>query len=374
MPNRNRKEINTEIFARLLTRCDRLGQPILNSREVRYISSVPFDRDIMTYGEAESTILTNTLRFTRVEYQGVVYYVLFGLPELELNIDGLSEVDLTAGIFCLSVYESGIPSMSGYFEIKDCIEDRYSIRGGDYLGHDFNDIKKLFPSCKVFMVNEDSAILKEYQRALGVVLCQSLSDGALNYQLETLNELRDLFETGSAHLPFRNIINGMIAISWDVLFLQLYRCIEQLYAQPKTEELRNNSQLNQTTHSLVDIAEFLETYLAWRPKEEEALQKLFVRAEESISFELGMAMGLITKINNDEYLLNGKPVSNPCAPVASAVYKLRNSIVHYRPSHDLVDFNDDKWNSIVCGMVKVIKKLYGLLGESFFVRPAASAE
>lgn len=62
-------------------------------------------------------------------------------------------------------------------------------------------------------------------------------------------------------------------------FLDIYRSIEQLYSAPKIERLAAKFSIN---CALSDLAEALESFISWRPKEEKALALLLGEVSQPV--------------------------------------------------------------------------------------------
>ena len=116
-------------------------------------------------------------------------------------------------------------------------------------------------------------------RVLGALTARSYADGPIAPSGTTLNKVADIFQSGSEHVPFENVLQGMLSISWGGFFLELYRAIEQLYAVPRLAALVEAWPTSLPYRSLADL---LESHLAWRPKEDDALAKIIAECDDTI--------------------------------------------------------------------------------------------
>src|SRR5690606_22332176 len=95
----------------------------------------------------------------------------------------------------------------------------------------------------------------------------------LEFDSNLQSRLLALFESGADTIPFSLPLQGLLSYSWPSLFLDLYRCLEQLYTALKLKSLVGKISHN---GSLADLAYLLEDELSWRPKEQDALASILV--------------------------------------------------------------------------------------------------
>ena len=183
---------------------------------------------------------------------------------------------------------------------------------------------------------------------MGVLLSAFYGQGPIELSDEALKSLKDLYEAGSNHVPFRNIVQGHLAMTWSGLFLELYRAIEQLYSVPKLTNLTDEWA---SPKPFYELAELLENQLGWRPKEEDALRELI----ESCG---GSLLDMLTS----ELCPNAE---NKAQAAAKAIYKQRNSLVHFRSAMPEQDYSTEQWNNRICLMIKLVSHLYERHGKNY---------
>jgi hypothetical protein len=195
---------------------------------------------------------------------------------------------------------------------------------------------------------------------VGAILISNYLDGPVSFNATTMSALSNIFESGSHLIPFHNLVQAVLSISWESAYLDIYRCIEQLYAFPRLNEFCRKFGLR---HAVRDVAESVEAIIGWYPKDDESLYALLKLCDVPIVEQICEAFV-------DEY---GVEHEQRCTTAARQIYKLRNMIVHYRPSHERVEMADEKWNSIVVSMAATIEDVYRKYGERFFVNdPSAT--
>ena len=222
----------------------------------------------------------------------------------------------------------------------------------DYNGHDLNVIMQLFPKLACFSVSQDSVISGDIDRMTGSYAARSYTSGPLNLYPDTREAIANLFESGNDHIPFNLILQGLMSFSWSYFFLELYRCLEQLYPVPRLKSLSEEFTLQR---SLKDLALAMERLLSWRPKEDESLEKI-IRMCEISSIENSIR-AFSCDISEASF--------NKTDVLSRSIYRLRNNLVHFRASKEHVDFDDRKWNSIINAMISLIMDAYNTVGEAY---------
>nr|WP_295237250.1 hypothetical protein [uncultured Brevundimonas sp.] len=353
--------MSAELFELLAAQAASEGQPVAEPRQARFIKKLSDDdAALMAAAKAyEALIVTRQIRLVRIRHADKTYFCTFGLPSPEIIPPGLEVVDATPGLFAVAVLTAKVRPISSYpatgsqaFAIKDLLDTQYMGSAG-YEGHELDDVARLFPELTVYRASEDRAYLEIDERVLGSILVRAYIDGPIAMDDETLVTLTRVFEDDSDLIPFRNLVQGFLSISWENLFVEIYRCIEQLYALPRIEALK--AELTYPSAAR-ELAKILEDRLAWRPKEADAFEALVRMCDEAIVSRL---FGGLESAAKDSH-------SERCADAVSELYNLRNRIVHYRPAHDRIAKSDESWNVIIRGMLDVVAQLYNTKAASYF--------
>lgn len=357
MANRYRKEMSSHLFERLTSAAKQRGLDIANASEVRYIRRLSEeDAELMAKADAHTLAISRQVRMVRITSGMRTLFCVFGLPEPDQMPLGLELDELTPGNFAVSVLEARVQILSSITasEIRDTIEGQF-VGSTGYEGHQLDEIARLFPCPTVYRVVNDEPYMQSDYRVLGALVARSYIDGPIQISSDTLERLWIIFERESQFIPHQNLVQGLMAISWENLFLEAYRCLEQLYAEPRVSALKAQWR---STLSLRDLAILLEQHLSWRPKEDEALAKIINCSDPAYVAGLCNAFGI------------GEPSPENIVPrtekVAREVYKLRNSIVHYRPIHQAIRKSDSEWDNVVLALLDVISNVYELRGGPFF--------
>ena len=358
---RNRIEMSAELFGLLTAYAHELGEPVTNPAGARFIKKLnEVDSALMADAKAgDPVIVTRQIRLVRVQHLSETYFCTFGLPDPDEVPPGLEIIDATPGIFAVAVLAAKMrpitsrPAIGNQaFAIKDLLDSQFMGSPG-YEGHELEGVAKLFPEVTVYKATGSRAYLAIDERVLGSILTRAYVDGPIALDEETISSLKRVFEDDSDLIPFRNLVQGFLSISWENLFVEIYRCIEQLYALPRVETLKVA-----LTYPLAarELAKILEDRLSWRPKEVDAFEALVRMCDEGIVSRMFAGLDTDAKATHAER----------CGDAVAELYGLRNRIVHYRPVHDRIVKADDRWNVIIRGMLDVTSYLYNTKAAAFF--------
>ncbi|MBB5515735.1 hypothetical protein FHS89_001755 [Rubricella aquisinus] len=345
-------QMSTELFATLVASVEASSDRALSNNDApRWIRKLS-EEDAILMSQADVRdvcIVTRHLRALLLQHEGKRFLTVSGLDADDDLPEGFEALELTPSFLALAVSQLKLAPRASPIEIFDTIESSFAGEDG-YEGHELEDIAKLFPSVSVFKLNEDADSSGSIWRSVGVLLSKFYGQGPIELSGEALNGLKELYEAGSNHVPFRNIVQGHLAITWSGLFLELYRAIEQLYSVPKLVKLTD---IWASPKSFYELAELLESQLGWRPKEEDALRELIESCDASL---LEM---LANELCPD--------AENKSQAVAKAIYKQRNSLVHFRSAMPEQCYSNEQWNNRICLMIKLVSQLYERHGNNYML-------
>jgi hypothetical protein len=347
--------MSNALFGRVADHAAQLDDPIVNPDAGRWIKNDDaVDLALMATATAVPRIVTRRIRLVRIEHEGELYFCTFGLPEADEVPPNLETVDSTPGLFALAVLEAQVwPSTNvTAVSVKQVLDEQFIHNGAGYSGHELTEIAPLFPPLSIYRATATADYHTLTDRVLGSILARTYFDGPVSLDVETVKVLTRIFEIDSPLIPFRNLVQGLLSISWENLFLETYRCVEQLYGMKRFSALKAQLDYAATPR---DLAKLLEDQLSWRPKESEAFVALALLCGQGLVS--AVCTGLAVQADTHE---------KRCARMVEELYGLRNTIVHYRPAHEVVRKNDADWNVIVRGMLDIITHLYNNHAEEFF--------
>ena len=156
-------------------------------------------------------------------------------------------------------------------------------------------------------------------------------------------EIEELVKLDIEALPIETISRSLFDADPGSLFLALYRCFEAIYSVRACKKLGHSLGLSKPWQ---EISRSLEEDLSWRPREQSSLATLLAPVTPGTLDAIFKAIGSDGAVpTNDK--------------VASAVYDLRNQLVHFRPGMQLKSMKSDlNWSDLYIGMIAALRETY----------------
>ncbi|MGC9449726.1 hypothetical protein [Cereibacter johrii] len=320
-----------------------------------------YDARLMAESEVQVLRLGQREVAATLNFEGRKFFCLCGYERPEEVAGGLKEIDASPGLFATFVTQANIPSVATAAQARDVLQDNHG-EVADYKGHDLDAVVKIFPMVHFWEVEAPGAVsfTNDIYRLSGSFVTRSYGGYPLEMSKATKQKIIEIFEGGLDFLPFPLILQGVLSYSWQSIFLDFYRSIEQLYSAPRLRGLAGRFEFGCT---LSELAEALESFLAWRPKEEEALSHLLRETSDPVRVALVEAMF-------DGAGAKPTPSAEKCAAL---IYKLRNSHVHFRPAMRPNHRTPAQWDSIISAMCDVVGEVYQHFGSEFLIPNSARA-
>ena len=168
---------------------------------------------------------------------------------------------------------------------------------------------------------------------------------------ETLDRLRIMVMDPNEKAPFHLLFRMLTEYRGDSAFLDVYRCIEQLFPLPKISALCGELGISM---SAMQVAKKLEAHLGWRRSEIESLMQLMSSAPSRILDKLKVLL----KIPDN--------TADPAIAIAKSIYDLRNRSVHFRAIHsDDIDSDPPDWLGLADVLLEFVQILYLENSHSF---------
>jgi len=354
MANRNRTAMSETLFGLLIGRVAESDVSVPKTKRwVRRLNDD--DAEMMTKAECTKLVLSRQQKTILISFQSKLYFGVVGFAACDVLPEGLNVIDLTPALFSLAQAELSLELTATVAEIRDILDS--SERDiADYDGHDVTLISRLFAPVSFYEVNPYFEIGSNIERLTGSYVCRAYADGPLMIEEKTREKLSALFESSGEYIPFLVVLSGILSFSWNSLFLELYRCLEYLYPVPRLSDLCAELTLNRPLH---EIAELLGRLLSWRPREDESLIRVLHYCSAGPAREVLQALGhQVTEENGQVMELS-----------ARAVYQLRNSIVHFRPSTRQQKIGETEWNILARAMADFIAEAYKKVGSQLHNTP-----
>lgn len=198
-----------------------------------------------------------------------------------------------------------------------------------YVGHDNDKVLSLFPPIKVLASATpiDRTSIWSTFLQLCVEECR-LGSSWIESDLARL--LGTLAEMNVPSLPYRELCRAVFDMDPRSLYMSLYRCIEATYAYETATKVGIALSVGRSWY---EVAASLDAEMGWHPAEAQSLNGALARAHRKDLEEICICLG--ATIGNDLDVSAGK-----------AIYKLRNQIVHYRPTNEPLPVDEMNWNRL----------------------------
>ncbi len=304
------------------------------------------------YGDTEQVAILT--RMTCSEYFRASAHVAMGIFEynqerfvgvmgfdFEPDIAELGAVDVGAGAGIVMYLEfDAVPKASPLTVVN--IVSAQSSADDNYLGHDFESIRQLFPSLQLFEIAPSAISSSNWPLLLRVAIGEAAQGGSwVGAALQ--QAVCDLADLQAPVFPYAALCRAIFDLDPRNLFMALYRCIEATYARDACEKLRTELGLRAPWY---ELAVKLDRSLGWRAAEAASINTTLINAAED---DLRAICDLLAaEIKDDLSVAAGR-----------AIYRLRNKIVHFRASDDQNYAADIDWDLVCKHMAYVVRDVFG---------------
>lgn len=335
---RKRDEMNSFVFIQLLNFVSDLERKIpTGDRWLSLSQQDKLDCNNIVIEEVLNIAPGVVSSFFRLD--GRKYFIITGYDEFNVNYDdsGLKETDLSAGIFLRIVCELRIPfkRQSSKSEIYDQILFQQEEEG--YSGHEYTDLIPYFQNILLYeFVSDDVFVNSRLGNMVGYLLTNNRVLLPLHFSDNILQQYNNLFLQNLSSINYNMLTKSLISVHWRDVFIEIYRCIESIFHSFSYKELHKSFM---SSLSIDEFARLLEHKLKMRPTEEESLITIFDGIEENIISEIKSI----------------KPSKFKNSKEATWFYNIRNNIVHSRPVHEEVDFEEEVWEVLILSSLKILE-------------------
>lgn len=353
--SRNMKDANTSLFAILVAYCEKRNDPISDISSPRWVQSNKTEKEWLKYLSVIAYLSFGRHRYLtwlRFGEDGPHYIGLVGF-EYDPDYPELPSIDVNSGLTVSLISELGIQPNAPTSVVRNVVEVG-AMGDPGYEGHDQSQVASLFPMVKALRSEsplDDTTVWPIFLR-LSVDECRlgsSWIDDELAASLSTLAALN------VPSLPYAELCRSVFDLDPRSLFMSLYRCIEATYAFDKSTKLGTALDLEIPWY---EIAAVLDSKLGWHPQEASSLNVALKHANRRDLAKIcrWLEPGSKSETNDLEeitFLSELEETDDLEALAGRAIYKLRNQIVHYRPSEHLLNVDAISWNPLCNTLVSV---------------------
>jgi hypothetical protein len=340
---RNKINSNQRIFSRLKDRAADSSRQVDHLSEARWIGTNDDEKNWLTDSKVEEiSNFSRRVKTARFSFLGKNYFAAVGFEQQIEDNEIFVPINLNAGIGTALIDELDVPVVESTDPLKIINEVLALHKGcGGYAGHDFRSIANFFEPVLIYEISPDSPIKADDLTRLS--FSWILGNGEriiLPLSNKTREQIENLAATGAASVPFDVLLNCIQSAQWPHAFLEAYRCVERLFSFQVIEDLHKELAI---PISLLSFAEKIENAIGWRPREEQAIERIFTLLPAD-------AQALMETVK-DQF--------NPTEKIHGWVYDLRNSVVHFRPATRQLNLSDRQWDEMIRATFLLIGKLYG---------------
>ena len=335
---------NIRIFENLDRYCSSRGSPLANAGTPRWIASDRSHRDFMIHANLVEYVHLNSMRKIAVlEYHGRSVCCTVGFENVPDNFL-LSEIEVNASHLTIIFADLGLRPKVSPFAIKNIIEISDKSSDPLYEGHSAEEIARLFPTVRAFEV--DLLTHGSLWKLFFQICIHEASSSESWIEEELATTLHVVSTLDENRIPYQLLCQSSFDGNPQSFFLALYRCLEALYAFSSAKKLTSSLHLQ---ISWIEVATALEDDLGWHPKEDISLGQL-LRTADNLDLTR-----IISLLNGGDTLTNRSDIA---MNAARRIYKLRNSIVHFRSMNGQPDFRTYEWNKICQCMANIVCYVY----------------
>jgi hypothetical protein len=336
------KAAQQAIFGALDGYCAAATEPVSNAGAARWINGSSADSAFLADAKFSDLFrLTPRRLMARMDYDGRTYFSTLGFTGAAAPAN-LTEGEATPGLVSVVLAESLPRPVGTPFQVKDAVELSDARQDPSYDGHDCAAIADLFAPIRVF--EGDAVEAAETWRAYFEICLGELSEMDTWIEPSTASALTKLTDLSALGLPYQTLCRSLFDADPAALFLALYRCLEALYAYTASVKLAAALGF---AGPWQDVAIALEREIGWRPREEDSLAGLFAKCDPELLNELFDCIG------------EDRPeAATAVTSAARRIYKLRNSLVHYRPIHHTIEHRGIDWNELCVTLSLIIRAIY----------------
>ena len=341
--NRNMIEANCNFFTNICNSLDEdLAEQVPSCK--RYISTNPEDKNWLKHLEVKYTHRFSKNSYAMMLMLGDEDYLCF----VNVNIFKqnpppiLQEIAVNPGL-------ATVLGAIGYLTPKvDRTKQEYLFNNvlyetpEEYSGHLWQDIEQNFPPILCYQIDLSGydVEIRNNINCFYWVVCQAALEFDIGNNPFTSTSKdaweKAIYEGSLDSLEYRNILLAYTALSWDISYLYLYQCLEDMFASESVRSLYKKLSLDITA---LDLSRILYDELSWQPKDIEGIEKILATHDDS-----SKAKTLLNSVANGQKL-------------ERFIYSLRNRTVH-ETRETLISLDDaTTWNAVIAGM------LYLLLGK-----------
>lgn len=346
---RNMIAANTKVFSDFDNYLQSRGAPADNAGEIRWIATNDDEEvDLKRFSFTSEHRISPSKFVSRFDDGSDQVFVTVGFDQA-VESTFFQKIPMAAGLLTAVLADCEPRPVASILTVQDIVSAQDK-RDSSYGGHTASDIFELFPTMLAFDAQnidfaDDAKIFFDF-----VLSDATKQNGWIDDKLA--KSLEQLYILNLIGIPYNVLAHSLSDPNPSSLFLALYKCLESLYSRTASERIKKT--LN-VASDWKEISVALENDLGWRPIEAGSLESLVnLGAErEWTDIQAAIAPAFPGFVANEE-----------ATRAARLIYKLRNSVVHFRPIHSRVQLKDVDWPLLCSAMVNLVSYVYSEIFES----------
>lgn len=334
------------------------------------------NQDFFNYSGIESEILINNIeKVYGIEYRDKGYIVIPGKSNLSNDFstgflkNSLEDPDFSDGIKLLVMVEPLARLKKDVDTSLSLIDHIFGINPDNTgkINYDIDDLIYFYSDFEVWEINKEHFDIKSEYDLYRLYMIwkihneqsdQIQSDFALDFSFEIFGDLLKLLENPSSKYISKVIFRSIMSTNWEHCYLELYRCVENLYTIYHIEWLKSHLNVDG-----LKIATGLEN-IGFRSTEVTDVTKLFEKIE--VNQHLLVSLKAKLRGNGEQGSQENDESETPekiNQKMAEKLYKIRCSIAHLKYKHNHLNFEIEQWKHIILVMVNIVDELYSIYGN-----------
>lgn len=341
---RNMIEENTKAFSNLIEEFSLRSSYVITSGK-RYIKTTDIERRWLKEAIIiEEIQILPKVKSELIEFEKEYYINVNGLllDNNNIDLDILEPLKSNAGLLTLLISKSRITLEDNINELDFYDKILFQHQDSLYQGHDSEELNEYLQPYLLYKIPENSVLQEvSIKRILCYLLSLNKNQLILRFNDNVLSTISELSLMGSSNISFGLLIGCLLSTTYKQAFLEVYKLIERLFP---ISYLKDFHDIVSTQLSFIEFSRQLENITSWRPREEDAIEKIFASTKET---------------TRDYFLDFFK--SSPELPSFvdhKYFYKIRNSIVHFRANHEEFVLSDLQWNLLILATLYLIDEQY----------------
>ncbi len=326
------------------------------------------------------------------ESQVIKYFVTIGATtQLSTQPEIIQVEELNGGMITALIFELKIPVKQSADPLQIINQIFYTpeAKTTKYELYEYSVVSRFFETIFVYKIQDDCSFIESDSdindkttvnllKLSGFYITKTPQIRSLQFEEDTIFVFEKLFLEGAKNIPYDNLVFSLVSVYWRYSFLDVYRCIERLFSISFLEDFHKKLGIKD---SLLNFSSQIEDDISWKPKENEAINKLIANSpKDSLKDAIELLQDVKNFIEGKKSQVNKLPMKflfwvlldinrlidilflweyrNTESKLGEVIYKIRNSIVHFRPATEQISMDDKHWNKLIRASLLIIEYWY----------------